>query len=75
LSENAKVTAPAPTAGTLRSKRLRTITCASGMGAAGVGLIYLLTGKAHVIDIVLLAGGLLVTVAGLTLMRSRNPRT
>jgi len=75
VSENAKVTAPAPATGTLRSKRLRTITCASGIGAAGVGLIYLLTGKAHVIDIVLLAGGLLVTVAGLTLLRSRNPGT
>jgi hypothetical protein len=73
--ENGKVTTPAPTSGTQRSKRLRTITCASGIGAAGVGLFYLLTGNARVIDMVLLAGGMLVTVAGLTLRRRRDPGT
>jgi hypothetical protein len=75
LSENGKLTTPAPTSGTQRSKRLRNIVCASGIGAAGVGLLYVLTGNARAIDIVLIAGGVLVTLAGLALVGRRNSRT
>ncbi len=75
VSENGKMPTPAPTYGTGRSKRLRTLTCASGIVAAGVGLFYVLAGKACAVDIVLLAGGLLVTLAGLTLIGRRNSGT
>jgi hypothetical protein len=68
-----KMVPSTPTSGAQRSKRLRTITCASGIGAAGVGLFYVLTGNARVIDVVLLAGGILAALAGLTLTRRRNP--
>ena len=64
---------PAPPSGPQRSRRLRIITCVAGIGAAGVGLVYVLTGNARAIDVVLLAGGLLVALAGLTLTRRRNP--
>jgi len=73
VSENKKVTTLAPSSGRQRSKRLRNITCVAGLGAAGVGLVYVLTGNARTIDIVLLAGGLLVALAGLILLRGRNP--
>ena len=73
--ENRKVSVPAPPLGPQRSRWLRIISCVAGVGAAGVGLIYVLTGNARAIDIVLLAGGLLVALAGLILPRGRNPGT
>jgi hypothetical protein len=74
VSENGKVTVPAPPSGPQRSRRLRTITCVAGLGAAAVGLVYVLTGNARAIDIVLIAGGLLVAVAGPFLMLRRVER-
>ena len=67
------MTTAAPSSGPERSKRLRICTCVAGAGAAGIGLIYVLTGNARAIDIVLLVGGLLVAVGGPILMRARNP--
>jgi len=73
MSDTEKMTTPAPSSGPERSKRLRICTCVAGAGAAGIGLIYVLTGNARTIDIVLLVGGLLVAVVGPILMRVRNP--
>ena len=70
-----KTAVPAPPSGPQRSKRLRTITCVLGIGTAGVGLLYVLAGSARAIDMVLIAGGLLVTLASLVFLRGRNPGT
>ena len=72
MSDNRKNAAPAPPSGQRRSKRLQTITCVAGAGAATVGLVYVLIGKARTIDLVLIVGGLLVVLAGLTIMRGRD---
>jgi uncharacterized membrane protein HdeD (DUF308 family) len=72
VAENGKPTTPVTNAGAQRSQRLRTVTCVAGIGAAGVGLVYVLTGSARAVDVVLIVGGLLVTLAGLVLMRERS---
>ncbi|MBN2466335.1 hypothetical protein JXD38_12010 [candidate division WOR-3 bacterium] len=66
--------APAPAAGSQRTKQLRTITCLAGIGAAGVGIAYVLTGNARAVDIVLIVGGLLALLAGLVLIRTPRGR-
>jgi len=72
MSENGKNVAPPPPSGRRRSKRLQTVTCVAGAGTAAVGLVYVLIGKARTIDLVLIVGGLLVVLAGLTIMRGRD---
>lgn len=57
--------------GQQRSKRLRAITCVSGMGAAAVGFVYVVTGNGRAIDVALIAAGLLIALAGLILIRGR----
>ena len=73
MSENEKVKVPKLASSVQRSKTLRGITIVSGLGTVGVGLLYVLTGSARAIDIVLVAGGLVVVLAGFVLMRRRNP--
>jgi hypothetical protein len=66
------MTTPAPPAVLpQRSKTVNTISCLLGVAAAGVGLFYVLAGKARLIDIVLIVAGLFVAAAGLYL-RVRN---
>jgi len=69
VPENGKLNLRVPNSGARRSRQLRTTTCAAGVVAAGVGLIYVLTGNARAIDIALIVGGLLVIAAGLVLGR------
>jgi hypothetical protein len=74
VSENGKKKTRAPLLGLRSSKRLRTVTCAAGIGSVGVGLLYVLAGNARAVDIVLVVGGVLVTLASLVFMRRRNPQ-
>jgi hypothetical protein len=69
VSEKGKLTGHVPSSGARRSRQLRATTCAAGIVAAGVGLLYVLTGNARSIDIVLIVGGLLAILAGSVLMR------
>lgn len=58
----------------LRSRTVNTVTCVAGLVTTGIGLFGMLAGPRGVFDIMLLLGGLLVTVAGLVLL-GRSPRT
>jgi hypothetical protein len=49
VSENGKAGTSEAAGGPERSKRLRAITCVSGMGAAAVGFVYVVTGNARAV--------------------------
>jgi hypothetical protein len=67
---SAKVQAPAPTAAAAkRSKTVGTLAVVAGLLAAVVGLVNVLTNNRDIVDILLVVGGLLVSVAGLRIMR------
>jgi len=58
----------APLTDEQRSKRLRTITLVAGAVTAVFGLAFVLAGRAKTMDIVFIVVGLLVILAGLTVM-------
>jgi hypothetical protein len=69
--ESAKVQAPAPAASTKRSKTVGALAIVAGVLAAVVGLVNVLGTKrgVDVVDILLVVGGLLVSVAGMRIIR------
>jgi hypothetical protein len=67
-----KAQAPAPTAtSTKRSKTVGTLAVVAGLLAAVVGLVNVLSTKAgtDIVDILLVIGGLLVSLAGMRIIR------
>lgn len=58
----------------LSSRKVNTVTCVAGLAAAGIGLFGVLTRAGGAFDVVLLLGGLLMTLVGL-ILRGRSPRT
>ena len=53
-----------------RSKKVGGLAVAAGVVAAVVGLVNVLAGNQDVVDTLLLSGGLLVSLAGLRMLRS-----
>ena len=71
-NESGMVQAPAPAAApTKRAKTIGTIAVVAGIMAAVVGLVGVLTGGSGMdpIDLLLFAGGMLVSVLGFRVMR------
>jgi hypothetical protein len=68
-SESSNAQAPVVAAAPKRSKTVGGLAVVAGMLAAVVGLIDVLGGKRDIVDILLLIGGLLVSVAGLRMLR------
>jgi len=67
-----KAQAPTPTAtSTKRSKTVGTLAVVAGLLAAVVGLVNVLSTKAgtDIVDILLVIGGLLVSLAGMRIIR------
>jgi hypothetical protein len=67
-----KVQAPAPTAASAkRSKTVGTLAVVAGLLAAAVGLVNVLSTRrgVDIVDILLVVGGLLVSVAGMRIIR------
>jgi len=64
-----KVRTSAPEAATKRSKTVGTLAVAAGLLAAVIGLVNVLANKRDIVDILLVVGGLLVSVAGLRIIR------
>lgn len=71
-SEKAPVAAPAA-ASTKRSRTVGAIAVVAGVAAAAVGLVSVLAGNTDIVDILLLVGGLLVSVLGLRIIRRARP--
>jgi hypothetical protein len=68
--ESQKVQAPVPAAAqTKRSKIVGTLAVVAGLLAAVVGVVNVLAGNLDIVDILLLVGGLLVSMLGLRIMR------
>jgi len=63
-----KVQAPTATS-TKRSKTVGTLAVVAGLLAAVVGLVNVLANNRDIVDILLVVGGLLVSVAGLRIIR------
>lgn len=60
-----------PSAASLkRSKTAGGLAVAAGLAAAVVGLVDVLAGNRDVVDVLLLFGGLLVSLAGLRMLRA-----
>ena len=66
MSDSEKVVAPVPVPSTKRAKTVGTIAIVAGIVAAVVGLVGVLTGSGGMdpIDLLLFAGGMLVSVLG-----------
>jgi len=67
-----KVQVPAPTAASAkRSKTVGTLAVVAGLLAAVVGLVNVLTTKqgVDIVDVLLVVGGLLVSLAGMRIIR------
>jgi uncharacterized membrane protein HdeD (DUF308 family) len=58
-----------PAAATKRSKTIGSLAVVAGVLAAVVGLISVLGNTRDLVDLLLLVGGLLVSVAGLRMLR------
>ena len=71
MSDSEKVAAPAPASSTKRAKTIGILAIVAGIAAAVVGLVGVLNGGngMDAIDILLLVGGMLVSVLGFRLMR------
>lgn len=67
-SEKAPVAAPAASSAK-RSKTVGALAIVAGVAAAVVGLVNVMAGNTDVVDILLLIGGLLVSVLGLRIVR------
>jgi lipid-A-disaccharide synthase-like uncharacterized protein len=68
--ESEKVNVPAPAAAKAkRSKTVGTLAVVAGVLAAVVGLVNVLGNNRDIVDILLVIGGLLVSLAGLRIMR------
>ncbi len=68
--EGEKVQASVPTAQpTKRSKTVGTLAIVAGLLAAVVGLVNVLASNLDIIDVLLVIGGLLVSVAGMRIIR------
>lgn len=68
-SDSAKARTSVPAASTKRSKTIGGLAVVAGVLAAVVGLISVLGNNRDFVDILLLVGGLLVSVAGLRMLR------
>lgn len=66
--QKAQVAAPAAES-PKRAKTVGTLAVVAGLVAAVVGLVDVLAGKRDIIDILLFVGGLLVSLAGLRMLR------
>lgn len=66
MSDSEKVAAPVPTPSTKRAKTIGILAIVAGLLAAVVGLVGVLTGGGGMdaIDLLLFAGGMLVSVLG-----------
>jgi uncharacterized membrane protein YfcA len=64
-----KVPAPASAASAKRSKTVGTLAVVAGLLAAVVGLVNVLANNLDIVDILLVVGGLLVSVAGMRIVR------
>lgn len=53
-----------------RSKTVGGLAVAAGLAAAAAGLVDVLAGNRDIVDILLLIGGLLVSLAGLRMLRA-----
>lgn len=53
-----------------RSKTVASLAVAAGLAAAVVGLVNVLAGNRDVVNVLLLFGGLLVSLAGLRMLRA-----
>ena len=69
MSVNEKAPAPAPAPSAKRSKTIGALAVVAGIAAAVVGLVNVLAGNQDIVDILLVIGGLLVSVAGLRIIR------
>jgi hypothetical protein len=67
--EGEKIQAPASAASTKRSKTIGTLAVVAGIAAAVVGLVSVLSNNRDIVDILLVVGGLLVSVAGMRIIR------
>ena len=70
MSSDARTALFASAASVKRSKIVGGLAIAAGLAAAAAGLVNVLGGKQDVVDILLLLGGLLVSVAGLRTLRA-----
>ena len=64
-----KVPAPASAASAKRSKTVGTLAVVAGLLAGVVGLVNALGNNRDIVDILLVIGGLLVSIAGLRIIR------
>ncbi len=66
MSDSERVVAPVPVPSTRRAKAVSTIAIVAGIVAAVVGLVGVLTGSGGLdpIDLLLFAGGMLMSVLG-----------
>jgi len=69
VSDSEKVSIPTTAASAKRSKTIGALAIVAGLAAAVVGLVNVLAGNKDVVDILLFVGGLLVSIAGLRIMR------
>ncbi len=68
--EGEKLQTPAPAAAPAkRSKTVGTLAVVAGLLAAVVGLVNALSNNLDVVDILLVVGGLLVSIAGMRIIR------
>lgn len=67
--ESEKVQVPAPAVATKRSKTVGALAIVAGVLAAVVGLVSVLANNRDIVDILLVIGGLLVSLAGLRILR------
>lgn len=68
--EGEKLQATAPAAApTKRSKTVGTLAVLAGLLAAVVGLVNVMANNRDIVDILLVVGGLLVSIAGLRIIR------
>ena len=69
MLDSEKVSIPTPAASAKRSKTIGALAVIAGLAAAVVGLVSVLAGNKDVVDILLFVGGLLVSIAGLRIIR------
>jgi hypothetical protein len=70
MSSGAKAASFSSAASVKRSKKAGGLAVAAGLAAAVVGLVNVLAGNRDVVDVLLLLGGLLVSTAGLRMLRA-----
>jgi hypothetical protein len=69
MSSGAKAALFISAASVKRSKTVGGLAVAAGLAAAAAGLVNVLAGNRDILDVLLLFGGLLVSLAGLRMLR------